>query len=314
MNILITGGAGFIGSNLVEKLIFKGYNPIILDIVREPNNIKNLNDRFMYYQSDIRNKSNLENLFKEYKIDGIIHLAAVSRVIWGQENPNLCFDINTNGTRILFESLKKSNQKPWFIFGSSREVYGESSDLPVCESCKKIPINIYGETKIMGEHIVKEYTKELGLKSVILRFSNVYGNERDILDRVLPRFILAALKGKDIYIHGGNQLIDFTYIDDTVNGIIKTIYFLDNKLNKGSNEDFHLLTGHGTTLQNAIKIISQNTDNGFDIEITEPRKYDVNRFYGNPDKAKRKLNFEAEILPKDGIPATIARFSEVFDL
>ncbi len=313
MNILVTGGSGFIGSNLAEVLVDKGHNVIILDTKKNPKNISNFIDKVKYVQGDVRDNELLDAMFCENEFGGIVHLAAVSRVIWGEENPNNCVDVNINGTRTLLESMKRNKQKPWFIFGSSREVYGEPTELPVCENCPETPVNIYGKTKVVGENLVREYSKKLGLSSAILRFSNVYGNERDILDRVIPRFILSALKGEELEIHGGNQLFDFTHIKDTVNGIVKTIELLEN--NRGNySEDFHILTGKGTTLQELVKIISQHLDQELDVVYKKSRNYDVEQFVGNPSKATEMLNFKADVLPERGILATIERYKEAFDL
>ncbi len=314
MQILITGGAGFIGSNLAERLINNRDKVTILDIVSVPDNLSLIKDQCTYICGDVRNTKLLENLFLNNNFDGIIHFAAVSRVIWGEEEPQKCKDINITGTRLLLEKIKLNKKRPWFILGSSREVYGEPNKLPVTEDFPKEPINLYGKTKLTGEELVRKYANEQGLKAAILRFSNVYGNEKDIMDRVIPRFVIAALSGKNIEIHGGEQLFDFTHIEDTLNGIIKTIEYLSNhhEINSGSHvEDFHILTGKGTTLQEVVKIISLHLKNKPNVIYTDPRDYDVNKFYGDTSKARKILDFNAEILIQEGIPLTIKQFKEI---
>lgn len=314
MNILITGGAGFIGSNLTKELIKNGNHMVIFDKKKKSNDLKLFTKDIEYIQGDIRDKRKIDDLFKCWDIDGIIHLAAVSRVIWGEQDPKTCIDININGTKTIFGSIKKSGQKPWFILGSSREVYGEPVELPVSEDCSKKPINIYGITKNTAENMVRDYSLKLGLKNSILRFSNVYGNDKDILDRVIPKFILSALKKEKLEIHGGNQLFDFTHVQDTVAGIINTIELLNKNGDSLLAEDFHILTGRGTSLQEVVKIISEHVNNDLEIIYGKARNYDVDRFIGNPAKAKNFLNFKANILPEKGIPATIDSYREVFDL
>lgn len=313
MNVLITGGAGFIGSNLTEELVKMKHNIIALDTCSNPKNLLTFREKIEYIQGDVRNKDLMSRVFNKYVIDGIVHLAAVSRVVWGEENPKECYDVNVNGTRTLLNSIKTSKQRPWVIFGSSREVYGEPKMLPVCESYRKIPINHYGISKITCENLLKKYSKEMMVNSAILRFSNVYGNEKDILDRVIPKFVLSAIKGDELEIHGGNQLFDFTHIDDTVNGIIKTINLL-NENGGPYTEDFHILTGKGTTLQNIVSIISNNLKRDPSVTYTEARNYDVERFIGDPTKADQVLNYKAKILPEKGIPKTIKCFKEVYGI
>ncbi len=308
--ILVTGGAGFIGSNVIEKAISERYKVHCLDCRNDLQNIKKLTRSMKLIQMDVRDKNGLYHLFQKNRFDGIIHLAAVSRVIWGQKDPEGCIQTNKVGTRNLIETMERTDQKAWMIFGSSREVYGEPINFPVPENAPKKPINIYGKTKLDGEKMVKEWSERSGNPSVVLRFSNVYGNERDILDRVIPRFILGALRNQPLEIHGGRQMIDFTHIIDTVDGIFRTRDYLNNGC--GLHDDFHLLTGKGTTLQESVELLSNHTGMKHEVRIKECRDYDVDRFVGDPSKAKKKLNFKAEIKPEVGIPMTMDRFQEVF--
>lgn len=309
-NILITGGAGFIGSNIIKRAVPKGYNVYCLDYRDDIDNLNGIVNRLNLINQDVRDKEVLETLFKNHEFDGVIHLAAVSRVIWAEQEPNKCWDINVNGTKTLLETLKTTGQDPWFIFGSSREVYGENGNFPISEDHKKDPINIYGESKLTGEKLVKKWSIETGNSSAVLRFSNVYGNENDILDRVIPRFILRALRKKVLKIHGGDQLIDFTHISDTVDGVFRTIDYLNKDMK--IFDDFHILPGQGTTLHDVVNYISNSIDNEPKVKITEGRDYDVDKFVGDPTKAKSKLDFSAEIEPEEGISKTIDRYREVF--
>jgi len=314
--LLITGGAGFIGSNLAETLSNNGHELLLLDIRKDPANLSGITDHIEYINADIRHRQRLEKVLRCADVDGIVHLAAVSRVIWGEEDPARCVDVNVNGTRALLDAVGNAGARPWIIFGSSREVYGEPDSFPVREDFPKAPLNVYGRSKLVGEELVREYTGELALNSVILRFSNVYGNERDIHDRVIPRFVLSGLKGEGIEIHGGGQVVDFTYIDDTVDGIMRTIETLETMNRSGRDaycDDFHILPGRPLTLQGVVRIISEHLDRELPVAYTGPRDYDVERFHGDPSKAKENLSFEAKITPDRGIPLTLDRFREVLD-
>lgn len=147
-NILITGGLGFIGKSLIYALHEK-YNLFIVDKTEN----KKFEEKFInvsFIKCDIRNYNELFNCLESLKIDGVIHLAAISRVIDGHKNPELCNETNVIGTENILSIIGKGMVKPWIIFSSSREVYGESKIFPVEENFKKNPINIYGVTKLKG--------------------------------------------------------------------------------------------------------------------------------------------------------------------
>jgi nucleoside-diphosphate-sugar epimerase len=247
MNILITGGAGFIGRTLYQQLVKKGIHVTLLD---KKKSFLTRDTTTLYIQTDVYNQDMMLSLFKTQQFDGIVHLAAVSRVVEAEKNPSECEKTNIGGIYSLLNSIENASQKPWLIFGSSREVYGEQSMLPVKESAFKRAINIYGDTKIKGEKIFTDFAQKYDLNCAIVRFSNVYGNRYDIFDRVIPRFIRAIVTGAPLTIEGGDQLIDFTYIDDTINGLLKVIDYVAH--GKNIIDDFHLCPGIGWTLYQLI--------------------------------------------------------------
>ena len=306
--VLITGGAGFIGSNLIESLI-KGENYIIyvLDIKEEPKKLENVESKITYIHGDVRDRKLILDLFNTYHFDGVIHLAAISRVIWGEENPNLCVSTNVGGTRNIAEAMAIVKNRPWIIFGSSREVYGEPSSLPVSEKFPLKPINVYGRSKATGERIIGEFSEKYNINAIILRFSNVYGNEKDILDRVIPKFILRALDDKDLRINGGNQKFNFTFIDDTVNSIKLAMKYLDKKKYENAHvfDYFHILSGKPTSIVTLTEKIIEYTESKSKIVFTPRRNYDVDVFYGDPTKAIEKLKFKAKVDIDVGLKMTI---------
>ena len=290
MKILVTGSAGFIGSALKEFLEEQEIDVIPFDI----------KDDLQY------NIKDLKILKKRVSdVDGIVHLAAVSRVIIAQEHPHECVSTNIGGVANVLEAARtRGNNTPWIIFGSSREVFGEPSVLPVVEESPKIPINIYGLSKITGENLCEVYTRYYGLKVRILRFSNVYTSINDHMDRVIPKFILQALRDEDLYINGsGKEQFDFTYISDTVNGIWGCIQEIEKK--DTVLDDFNLSIGTPVSLKELAELIIKKTESKSRIMFNYSRNYDVNHFYASPKKAKDILRFSPSISIEKGIELAI---------
>ena len=306
--VLITGGAGFIGSNLAERMLAQGWDVSLLDIKDDLSNIQPFNDRVEYVHEDIRSRK-LSDLLKNLELDGIIHLAALSRVVWCEEKPDECISINVNGTNNLLQSISELREKPWIIFSSSREVYGNSKILPVKESFPLSPVNRYAETKCVGENMIKGYSSKLGMKSMILRLSNVYGDERDIPDRVIPKFILNALRGEKITIYGRGKFFDFTFISDVVSAILKAIKRIE-KMDAGRVETYNICKGKATKLEELPHLISSITDSDIEVVYKEPRNYEVMGYYGDCSKAREHLGFIPEWDIQKGLEYTVKRYRQ----
>ena len=299
--ILITGGAGFIGSAVSRRLLELGYDVIIYDYRTDLQSISDIEDDIQLVTADIRDLESLRRAIPS--VDGVIHLAAVSRVVWGYENPKECVDTNVGGTVNVLEAARMAVRKPWVVFGSSREVYGEPVELPVVESAPKLIKNIYGATKIAGENLCEQYHANYGTRVGVLRFSNVYGGRYDQLDRVIPKFIRRAKANLDLFIQGGRQVFDFTHISDTVAAIVKLIETIG--VTDSYFDDFHVLTGKPTSLVDLSELILSRIETTSQIRYVEGRPYDVEKFYGDPSKAAERLSFEAEVDITEGVEATI---------
>lgn len=298
--ILITGGIGFIGSSLAKKLQ-KKYKIILFDI-RNHNKTERLYleyENIVFIQGDTNDTELLKSIFNKNKIVGVIHLAAVSRVVIAQNNPDECIRTNVEGTKSLLRAMENLIIKPWLIFGSSREVYGEPKLLPVKEDFEKKFVNIYGNTKIQGENLFTNFAKKHKISCVILRFANVYGNQYDLFDRVLPKFIHSIANNTELIIEGGNQLIDFTHIVDTVATIYKSIQYIES--DKVLINDFHILPGVGWTLYQAIKYIEEILNKKAIIKVNLKRNYDVEKFVGDNSKIKNILKVDNFLSLKEGL-------------
>jgi len=252
---------------------------------------------------DILRRSQLEKAIKG--CTGVIHHAAMSRVVDAHKHPLESVKNNILGTANVLECIRTINPKIWCIYASSREVYGESRK-KIKESRALNPINVYAVTKLSGEWLMKTYEKNYGIVCYRVRFSNVYGGINDIIDRVTPRFIIQALHGKDLTVNGGTQTFDFTHVDDVTDGIVKLV----NKITigKANSKVYHFVTGRGTNLMELANTIIKITNSKSKIAKMPSRFYDVEHFIGDPSLTRKELNWEAKISLEKGLKKYLSLF------
>jgi UDP-glucose 4-epimerase len=272
--ILVTGGAGFIGSHLVEKLVDLGAHVSVIDTMLCGNKIERLDGHknLSIHRLDVTDNKAIGPLFKGQ--DMVFHLAAVVGVEETQDEPVNLLNVEVIGTSNVI-ALAAKNKLKRFIFASSSEVYGDSLK-PMEEEGPFNPKSTYALTKLIGEHFCMAYFQKFGLKYTALRYFNSYGPRQD--DRfVLSRFVNRALAGQDIIIYGdGNQTRDFTYIEDTIN-----MSLLAGIKDEGVNQVFNFGTG---------KAVSINTL--ADMVLTSLNlKGQINTSYVNYDR-RRSLEIE----------------------
>lgn len=284
--ILVTGSNGLIGKSLCEYLYahnlhFKEFD---INLPKSHPNFGDINNKFSI-------AAHLEGC------TGIIHLAGVSRVIWGERDPDGCWQTNVVGTQNILEAAFNSSLKPWVIYASSREVYGQQQKFPVTESASLQPLNVYAHSKVAAEELVQHYNTR-GLTTAVLRFSSVYGRTDDHMDRVVPAFCRAAVLNKPFKIEGLQNTFDFTHVSDVVRGILRTIECLEHNQ---SLPPIHLTTGQPTTLQTLANYVCEAGP--FQPEIIElpPRNFDVSKFYGDNGLAREYLGWEPSTPIKTGI-------------
>ena len=247
--------------------------------------------------------------------DAVFHFGAVSRVAWGQEDPFTCWMTNQLGTLNLLEACKKSETRPVLFYASSREVYGEPLYLPVDESHPKRPISVYGMSKLGAEKACMSYSRGLGnvgsVDHVVFRFSNVYGSERDLPERVIPKFMTKALRGDDITLYGGGQVLDFTFLDDTISGILKAYAACFDSEPNLFGEDFHFVTGRGVSVSDLATMIVEMVGSSSKIIRSDSNTFEVRRFVGNPEKSRRMLGYESRVRLEDGLKILRERMAPV---
>ena len=215
--------------------------------------------------------------------------------------------MNVDATHALLESIKKSQHKPWLIYASSREVYGQQNNLPVLDTSELKPMNHYARSKLAAENWVNVYRQE-GLRTAILRFSSVYGSIADHADRVIPAFCRAAINNQALRIDGFNNVFDFTHVEDTVDGILATIHQLQTGIN--DLPAMHLTTGIGTSLFELASLIQSILNKPLQFSEAPARNYDVHRFYAEPVYANKLLNWKPVIKLEDGLKNLLTQFQE----
>ena len=289
--ILITGSHGLVGTAMKSLLTNAGHNVRSLDL-RAPQGDG---------RGDVLDLRAVETAATE--CDGILHFAAVSRVIWGERDPAHCRATNEGGTRNVLRAALASPRHPWIVFASSREVYGEPDALPVREDAPLCPVNVYGETKSAGERLLEE-ARVAGLTTAIVRLSNVYGSVHDHADRVVPAFAHRALAGEPLRIDGADHTFDFTHIDDTARGIAAVV----DALQAGERRlpPIHFLTGTPTTLGELAAAAVDLAGSTSLLLHAPPRSYDVARFYGDPSRARTILGWQPRVPLRDGLARLLA--------
>ena len=303
IKLLITGISGFIGRSLVEEIVNRDL-PVDLygidikqPVFHNPKYLKYIAFSFV----DIRDSDALNTYFQDKHFDGVIHLAAVSRVVDAENDKTNCLAVNYNGTKLLVYLLAKSPET-WLIFGSSREVYGEQKQFPVKETASKQPVNLYGECKLKGEETIKENLK----RYAILRFSNVYGNDYDIEGRVIPSFVKRALSNDVLYLEGGGQTIDFTHISDTIESIIEVIFLLQN--NRIVTEEIHISPGKSNKITDVIHDLEHIMGKKLNVQLRDKRHYDVEHFVGDSSHREQILGKRTFVCLYDGIKQMVNNY------
>jgi UDP-glucuronate 4-epimerase len=314
-NILVTGGAGFIGSHLCERLLSDGFHVICLDnfdSFYDPNiKIKNVEgmakkfpDRFELVTGDIRNAEHLKVIFQRNRIDFIAHLAARAGVRPSIADPLLYQDVNIRGTNVLLENCKDFGIKN-FIFASSSSVYGENQRVPFTEKDLDIqPISPYGVTKRAGELLCYSYHHLYGMNIACLRIFTAYG-PRQRPEMAIHKFTRLIDRGEKIPMYGdGSSRRDYTYIDDLIEGISCIIHY-----HKGF-EIYNLGESQTTSLKELIRLIEDAFGKKANIEMLEFQPGDVSVTYADISKAERMLKYQPKVKMEQGIKRFVEWYKE----
>lgn len=296
MNILITGGAGFIGKHLAELLIKKGHKVTIFDnfsnsSIDSLKHLTNLDAKMI--KGDITKIVEIQDALKEQEI--IIHLAAKISVEESIKNPSETFEINVNGTKNVILSAEKNNIKK-IIFASSAAVYGETTNYKINESVKTNPISPYGESKLEMEQIINKYCLCFKINYIILRFFNIYGiGQTKEYAGVISKFEKFIKHNKPLEIFGnGEQSRDFVSINDVIDSIYCSISYDKNGI-------FNIASGKNTTIKNLAETMIALSGKNIGIKFNPPKIGDIKFSQADITLATNNLGYTPKIELKDGL-------------
>ena len=312
-NLLVTGGAGFIGSHLVDRLLKTGadhitviddFNDFYDPQIKRANISEHVKDpRYKLAELDIRDQNGLKQLFDQNRFDCIVHLAARAGVRPSLSQPQLYTETNINSTLNLLELAREHGIKQ-FVFGSSSSVYGINAKVPFSEDDPiRQPISPYAATKAAGELLCHTYSHLYGIRCICLRFFTVYG-PRQRPDLAIHKFARLITEGKPIPVFGdGTTRRDYTYIDDIIDGVVAAINY-----DKRSYDIFNLGESRTVDLNELISLLEKQLDKRAFIDRQLPQPGDVPQTFADVSKARALLGYNPQTQIEDGL----RRFVEWF--
>jgi UDP-glucose 4-epimerase len=300
---LVTGGAGFIGSHIVQNLLNKGQRVRVLDnfSTGKMENLSGFEGDLEILEGDLRDPSAVRQAVQN--IDFIFHEAAFVSVPQSMLDPKTCYDVNVSGTENLFEEARKAGVKR-IVLASSAAVYGESNAIPLAESNQTQSLSPYAASKAINEIYAEMYTRSFGIEAVVLRYFNVFGPRQAPTSQyaaAIPIFIDHLLSEKAITIFGdGSQTRDLIYVQDVVRANL-----LAAQIPSASGNIYNICTGIETSIQQLVDILRGLFPRSLSTQYLEPRAGDIYRSLGNPLKASERLGFQPETSLSQGLSQTV---------
>jgi len=309
MLYLVTGGAGFIGSHLVERLFQSGEKVRVLDNFSSGSreNLKPFSDKIELVEGDIRDFWTVTQAVEG--VDFILHQAALTSVQRSIKNPLTTNEVNINGTLNILEAGKIHKIKR-LVYASSSSVYGDTPTLPKAETMTPNPISPYAISKLAGEEYCQVFYRVYGLETVCLRYFNVFGPRQNPLSEyagVIPRFILALINGQKPNIFGdGEQSRDFTYVENVVQANLEAC--LKEAV---SGEIINIACNQRFTLNQLWNTLTKITGKKLEPFYTDPKPGDIRHSLGDISKAKKLLGYEAKIDFEEGLSKTVEYYKNL---
>jgi len=299
--VLVTGGAGFIGSHVVEELVERDYNVGVIDslVSGDLSNLERVIDEIEFWRVDVQDPRGVETVFSEFEPDVVVHLAAQTNVRYSMRNPVADASVNVMGTLNL-ASLASRYEVERFVYASSGgAVYGEPQYLPVDEEHPTRPISSYGASKLAGEHYVRVYAEADGFDHVILRYANVYGPRQDPRGEagVISIFLHRAARGEPLRVFGdGEQTRDFVFVRDVARVTADAV-------EKGRGV-YNIGSGRETSVNEIVELVRKVTGRDVKVVYEDARAGEVRRIYLDITRARKELDFEPETDLEEGVKIT----------
>lgn len=306
MKYIVTGGAGFIGSNIVKKLVVRGDDVTVIDNLNtgKEENLISVKDKIVFFNDSILNLDLLEK--QTQNIDGIFHQAALASVQDSFSKPKEYQSVNVNGTENILKLAKKNNFK--VVYASSSSVYGNPERIPIKESDSKNPINPYAETKLEKERLARKYS-EMGVKVIGLRYFNVFGKGQSKEYAGVLKLFLERIRDKlPPKINGdGSQFRDFVYVEDVADA---NILSMDSEVN---HEFFNVGTNTSITILDLAKTIIKSSELHMEPIFGPALKGDVQRTVANIDLIQDKIGWKPTVFLEKWIDEIISmkKFDEI---
>jgi len=308
MNYLITGGAGFIGSNIAEKLVNDGENVRVIDnfLTGKKENLDSFKDKIDFIEGDIRSQETMKKAVED--IDYVIHQAALPSVPKSVDLPLESNDHNINGTLNVLYTAKEAKVKR-VVYAASSSAYGDQPQSPKVETMRPMPMSPYAVNKLTGEYYCGAFTKVYGLETVALRYFNVFGPRQDptsFYSAVIPKFISALLKDEAPTIFGdGETSRDFTYIDNVIHANL-----LACKAPNAAGSVCNTACGVSVTLNELYESIQKILGKSISVKYADARIGDVKHSLADITKAKEVLGYEVMVPFEKGLEKTVRWFAE----
>lgn len=300
MRILVTGGAGFIGSNITDAFLAQGHEVAVIDDLSTGKK-DNLDPRAKFYHADIRDNAALVRVFDEFQPELISHQAAKADVRESLAKPQLYAEVNIIGSLNLLENARRVGTKKFIYAGTGGATYGEPESLPVREDHSVNPLDPYGASKHQVEHYLFLYQYNYGLNYTVLRYPNVYGPRQNPFGEagVIAIFTYKMLNGETPTINGkGDRERDFSYVGDVAQANVLS-------LDKGDNQIYNIGSGIGTNINTVYEILQEATHFNGPANHGPDKPGEVYKIYLDASKAKRELGWQATVPLPEGIHRTV---------